>query len=147
MKTFHVKLVTPERTLLEAEVMEVTLPIADGEVTILSEHVPYIGAVKAGEALLKTKEEKTEVVAISGGFVEFDNNILTILADTADYAADIDIARAEAAKKRAEDLRNQAVDMSEEEYARLAAMIEKEFTRIKVARKHASRRGPQIISE
>ena len=147
MKTFHVKLVTPERTLLEAEVMEVTLPIADGEVTILSEHVPYIGAVKAGEALLKTKEEKTEVVAISGGFVEFDNNILTILADTAEYAADIDIARAEAAKKRAEDLRNQAVDMSEEEYARLAAMIEKEFTRIKVARKHASRRGPQIISE
>lgn len=147
MKTFHVKLVTPERTLLEAEVMEVTLPIADGEVTILSEHVPYIGAVKAGEALLKTKEEKTEVVAISGGFVEFDNNVLTILADTAEYAADIDIARAEAAKKRAEDLRNQAVDMSEEEYARLAAMIEKEFTRIKVARKHASRRGPQIISE
>lgn len=147
MKTFHVKLVTPERTLLETEVAEVTLPIADGEVTILSEHVPYIGAVKAGEALLKTKEDKTEVVAISGGFVEFDNNILTILADTAEYAADIDIARAEAAKKRAEDLRNQAVDMSEEEYAQLAAMIEKEFTRIKVARKHASRRGPQIISE
>lgn len=147
MKTFHVKLVTPERTLLETEVAEVTLPIVDGEVTILSEHVPYIGAVKAGEALLKTKEDKTEVVAISGGFVEFDNNILTILADTAEYAADIDIARAEAAKKRAEDLRNQAVDMSEEEYAQLAAMIEKEFTRIKVARKHASRRGPQIISE
>lgn len=147
MKTFHVKLVTPERTLLETEVAEVTLPIADGEVTILSEHVPYIGAVKAGEALLKTKEDKTEVVAISGGFVEFDNNILIILADTAEYAADIDIARAEAAKKRAEDLRNQAVDMSEEEYAQLAAMIEKEFTRIKVARKHASRRGPQIISE
>lgn len=147
MKTFHVKLVTPERTLLETEVIEVTLPIADGEVTILPEHVPYIGAVKAGEALLKTKEGKGEVVAISGGFVEFDNNVLTILADTAEYAADIDIARAEAAKKRAEDLRNQAVDMSEEEYARLAAMIEKEFTRIKVARKHASRRGPQIISE
>ncbi len=147
MKTFGVKLVTPEGVLLETEVSEVTLPIADGEVTILSEHVPYIGAVKAGEALLKTKEDKTEVVAISGGFVEFDNNILTILADTAERAEDIDVARAEEAKKRAEELRNQAVDMSEEEYARLAAAIEKEFTRIKVARKHASRRGPQIISE
>ncbi len=147
MKTFHVKLVTPERTLLETEVVEVTLPIADGEVTILSEHVSYIGAVKAGEALLKTREDKTEIVAISGGFVEFDNSTLTILADTAEYAADIDITRAEVAKKRAEDIRNQAVDMSEEEYAQLAAMIEKEFTRIKVARKHASRRPPQIISE
>ena len=147
MKTFHVKLVTPERLLLETEVAEVTLPIADGEVTILAEHVPYIGAIKAGEALLKTAEGKTEVVAVSGGFVEFDNDILTILADTAERAEDIDIARAEEAKKRAEEIRNQAIDMSEEEYARLAAMIEKEFTRIKVARKHASRRGPQIVSQ
>lgn len=147
MKTLHVKLVTPERTLLDSEVNEVTLPIADGEVTILPEHVPYIGAIKAGEALLKTTDGKTEVVAISGGFVEFDNDVLTILADTAERAEDIDIARAEEAKKRAEDLRHQAVDMSEEEYARLAAVIEKEFTRIKVARKHASRRGPRVISE
>ncbi len=147
MKTLHVKLVTPEQTLLETAVAEVTLPIADGEVTILPEHVPYIGAIKAGEALLKKSDGVSEVVAISGGFVEFDNDTLTILADTAERAEDIDIARAETAKKRAEDLRNQAVDMSEEEYARLAAAIEKEFTRIKVARKHASRRGPQIISE
>jgi len=147
MKTFHVKLVTPERLLLETEVAEVTLPIADGEVTILPEHVPYIGALQVGEALLKTADNKTEMMALSGGFVEFDNDTLTILADTAERAEDIDIARAEEAKKRAEDLHNQAIDMSEEEYARLAAAIEKEFTRIKVARKHASRRGPQIVSE
>lgn len=147
MKTFHVKLVTPEGLLLDTEVVEVTLPILEGEVTILAEHIPYIGALQAGEALLKTNEDNREVVAISGGFVEFDNDTLTILADTAERAEDIDIVRAEEAKKRAEDLRNQAVDMSEEEYARLAAAIEKEFTRIKVARKHASRRGPQIISE
>lgn len=147
MKTLHVKLVTPEQSLLETEVTEVTLPITDGEITVLPEHVPYIGSIQAGEALLKTADGKTEVIAVSGGFVEFDNDVLTILADTAERAEDIDIARAEVAKKRAEDLRNQAVDMSEEEYTRLAAAIEKEFTRIKVARKHASRRGPQIISE
>lgn len=147
MKTFHVKLVTPEGTLLETEVNEVTLPVLDGEVTVLAEHVPYIGALKAGEALIQTKQGKDEILALSGGFVEFDNNTLTILADTAERAEDIDIARAEEAKQRAEKLRNQAIDMSEEEYARLAAAIEKEFTRIKVARKHTSRRGPQIHSE
>ncbi len=147
MKTFHVKLVTPEGSLFDTEVAEVTLPILDGEVTMLAEHIPYIGALRAGEALLQTAAGQTEVVALSGGFVEFDNNTLTILADTAERAEDIDLARAEAAKERAEELRKQAVDMSEEEYARLAAAIEKEFTRIKVARKHASRRGPQIISE
>lgn len=147
MKTLHVKLVTPERLLLETAVAEVTLPIADGEVTILPEHVPYIGALQAGEAILRTAEGKMEVMAISGGFVEFDNDTLTILADTAERAEDIDITRAEAAKKRAEELRHQAVDMSEEEYARLAAAIEKEFTRIKVARKHAPHRGPRVVSE
>ncbi|TXG77275.1 ATP synthase F1 subunit epsilon [Candidatus Dojkabacteria bacterium] len=146
MNFFHVKLVTPEGLLLDTEVTEVTLPILEGEVTILAEHIPYIGALRAGEALLKTKEGKREEIALSGGFVEFDNNILTILADTAERAEDIDIARAEEAKRRAEELRNQAVDMSEEEYARLAAAIEKEFMRIKVARKHASHRGPHILS-
>lgn len=147
MKVFHVKLVTPEGLLLDTEVAEATLPILDGEVTILAEHIPYIGALRAGEALLKMRDGIMEVVALSGGFVEFDNDVLTILADTAERAEDIDIARAEEAKRRAEDLRNQAVDMSEEEYARLAAAIEKEFTRIKVARKHVSRRGPQVLSD
>lgn len=136
------KIVTPERTVVEEEVYQVTLPIEGGEVTLLPEHVPYIGAVKAGEIILRTTVGGEETsLATSGGFVEFHNNTLVILADTAERAEEIDLARAEEARQRAEALKKEKVHMGEEEYARTAAMIEKEFARIKVARKHHSRRG------
>ncbi len=147
MQTLALKIVTPEGVVLEEEVARVTLPVEEGEVTILPQHMPYIGSLGAGEAILIHADETQASFALSGGFVEFDHNTLTVLADTAERAEAIDIERAEAAKQRAEELRSQAADMSEEEYARVAAALEKELVRIKVARKHASRRGPQIISE
>lgn len=141
------KIVTPEGVVLQEEVAQVTLPVEEGEVTLLAEHMPYIGSLSAGEAVLGRADGSEDFFALSGGFVEFDHNTLTVLADTAERAEAIDIERAEVAKKRAEELRNQAVDMNEEEYARVAAALEKELVRIKVARKHTTRRGPQIISE
>lgn len=147
MSSLQLKIVTPEGVVLDEAVAQVTLPVQEGEVTVLPEHVPYIGALQAGEAMIARADGTSQSFALSGGFVELDHDTLTILADTAERAEEIDIARAEAAKKRAEELRNQAVSMGEEEYARVAAALEKELARIKVARKHAARRGPQIISE
>lgn len=147
MSTLALKIVTPEGVVLQEEVVQVTLPVEEGEVTILPEHMPYIGSLQAGEALITHADASQTAFALSGGFVECDNNTLVVLADTAERAEAIDIERAEAAKQRAEELRSQVADMSEEEYARVAAALEKELVRIKVARKHASRRGPQIISE
>ena len=88
-----------------------------------------------------------ETFALSGGFVEFHNNVLVVLADSAEPAAAIDIARAEEAKKRAEELMQRAPDMDEEAYQRTAALLEKERTRLKVARKHHSNRGTLPSSE
>jgi F-type H+-transporting ATPase subunit epsilon len=147
MSTLSIKLVTPERSVVEIEAAGVTLPIADGDVTILPEHVPYIGALKPGEIIVQHTDGSTESLAVSGGFVEFDSNVLSVLADTAERAADIDMERAEAARVRAEALRNEQVSMGEEEYARVAAALEKEMARIKVARKHRSHVGPRVLSE
>lgn len=142
MAQIKFKIVTPERTVVEEEVYQATLPILGGEVTLLPEHMPYIGAIQAGEIILRKEANGEETsLATSGGFVEFHDNTLIILADTAERAEEIDLARAEEARKRAEELKNEQVHMGEEEYARTAAMIEKEFARIKVARKHHSRRG------
>jgi len=136
------KIVTPEKTVMEEEVYQVTLPVLHGEITILPEHVPYIGAIKSGEIVLrKVQNGEEESLATSGGFVEFHDNTLVVLADTAERAEEIDLVRAEEARKRAEDLKKERLTMDDEEYARTAAMIEKEFTRIKVARKHHSRGG------
>lgn len=147
MADLKLKIVTPEGTVVEVPAVRVTLPVTDGEVTILPDHMPYIGSLQAGEAVIGHTDDSESSYALSGGFVEFDHDTLTILADTAERAEDIDLKRAEEARQRAEALRQQATDMSEEEYARLAAAIEKEFARVKVARKHAARRGPRIISE
>jgi F-type H+-transporting ATPase subunit epsilon len=135
------KIVTPERTVHESEVDQATLPVADGEVTILPNHRSYIAALKAGEIILKTDGEEVSMVT-SGGFIEFNNNSLIVLADTAEHPEEIDIKRAEeTARKRAEDLKKQAITMDEMEYAKVAASIEKELVRVRVAKKHHTRKG------
>lgn len=136
------KVVTPERTVIEEEVYQATLPVIHGEVTILPEHMPYIGALSAGEIILRKEQGGEEIsLATSGGFVEFHDNTLSILADTAERAEEIDLARAEEARKRAEELRKEHVGMDDEEYARTAAALEKELARVRVARRHYTRHG------
>lgn len=136
------KIVTPEKVVFEADVYQATLPVEGGEVTILPEHVPYIGTLKAGELILRQEAGGEEISLVtSGGFAEFHENTLLILADTAERAEEIDLARAEEARQRAEKLREKTTQMSDEEYARTAAILEKELARVRVARKHHSRRG------
>ena len=142
MANIHFKIVTPERTVADQEVYQVTLPIQDGEVTVLPEHIPYIGLVRAGEIVLRTEPGGPETsFATSGGFVEFHKNVLVVLADTAERAEEIDLERAEAARTRALELQKERIHMDDEEYARTAALLEKELARIKVARKRHGRTG------
>jgi F-type H+-transporting ATPase subunit epsilon len=136
------KIVTPERTVLEEEVYQATLPVEGGDVTILPNHISYIGAIKAGEIILRKEAGGEEInLVTSGGFVEFHNNTLVVLADTAERAEEIDLARAEEARLRAEQLQKEQAHVGAEEYARTAALIEKEMARVRVAHKHHSKRG------
>jgi len=131
------KIVTPEKTVYEDMIDQATLPVTDGEVTILPNHRSYIASLKPGEIMLKSAGKET-LLATSGGFIEFNGNSLVVLADTAEAAEEIDIKRAEEARKRAEDLKNEKISMDEMEYAKVAAAIEKESARIRVAKKHHS---------
>jgi F-type H+-transporting ATPase subunit epsilon len=138
------KIVTPERIVFESETDQATLPVSNGEVTILPNHRSYIASLKPGEIRLKTGEDETLLVT-SGGFIEFNKNTLIVLADTAERASEIDIKRAEEnARKRAEELKKEKVTMSELEYAKVAASIEKEMARVRVAKKHHSKHGIKI---
>ncbi|MFZ2193251.1 MAG: ATP synthase F1 subunit epsilon [Candidatus Moraniibacteriota bacterium] len=137
------KIVTPEKTVFEDEIDQATLPTTDGEITILPNHRSYIASLKAGEMMLK-KNDKEIFLSISGGFIEFHGNELVVLADTAERAEEIDLKRAEEGRKKAEELKNQRVSMDENEYARVAAAIQKESARIKVARRHRTRGGMRM---
>jgi F-type H+-transporting ATPase subunit epsilon len=138
------KIITPERVVYENQVDQATLPVSDGEVTILPNHRSYIASLKHGEISLKMGENE-KLLVTSGGFIEFNNNELIVLADTAERASEIDIKRAEeTARRRAEELKKEKVTMNELEYAKVAASIEKELVRVSVAKKHHSRHGMKI---
>jgi F-type H+-transporting ATPase subunit epsilon len=137
------KIVTPEKTVFESEIDQATLPVADGEVTILPNHRSYIAALKAGEIDLK-KEGEEIIMATSGGFIEFNDNNLVVLADTAERAEEIDLKRAEEAKAKAEQAMKEKDNMDNADYARVAAAIEKEMARLRVGRKHYTKRGVNI---
>ncbi len=146
--TIKFKIVTPERIVYEDEIDSLTLPTAMGEITILPHHIPLVSTVSAGELIVR-KGVEAHPMAISGGFVEVrEGNQVTVLADTAERVQEIDTARAEEAKERARKLlsERQADDV---DYAALAAKIEKELARLKVARKyaHLKRPGPQISKD
>jgi F-type H+-transporting ATPase subunit epsilon len=142
-KKIKFKIVTPERAVFESEVDQITLPVVDGEVTIMPDHRSYIATLKAGELMFKISGQETLMV-VSSGFIEFNNNVLVVLADTAENAGEIDLKRAEEARKRAEQIKHEKIAMNEMEYARVAAAIEKESARIRVAKKHHTRTGMKI---
>lgn len=139
MPAIAFKIITPERLVFASEVDQATLPALDGEVTILPNHIPYIAPLKSGEIILKRGEEEISL-AVSGGFIEFSANTLSVLADTAERAEEIDVARAEAAKKRAEELKMRRASIDEQEFAKVAAVLERELARIKVAKKYQVRK-------
>ncbi|HRZ95167.1 MAG TPA: F0F1 ATP synthase subunit epsilon [Candidatus Moranbacteria bacterium] len=137
------KIVTPERTVFEDTVDQITLPTTDGEVTILPNHRSYIASLKTGELMLRKGKEENYVY-VSGGFIEFNNNELIVLADAAERAEEIDLKIAEEAKKRAEEIKKQKITLDDTEYARVAAAIERETARIRVAKKHFTKRGMNL---
>ena len=137
------KIVTPEKTVFEEEVDQATLPVTDGEVTIMPGHRSYIASLKPGGVMVKSGNKEIDL-AVSGGFIEFHNNTLIVLADTAERAEEIDVTRAEEARKRAEELKKEKVSMDDGEYARVAALIEKEMNRIKVGGRHHAHRNIKI---
>lgn len=134
------RIATPERVVYESEVDSVTCPTEMGEITILPNHIPLVSNLKPGE--LKVIENgQDKYIAVAGGFVEVrPNNEVIILADAAEHAEEIDIAKAEQARERAQKAMAEQT-LSGEEYAATAAALERSLARLRVARRH---RQPRI---
>ena len=129
------EIVTPDRALVREEVDEVQLPGYEGYFGVLPGHTPLLATLKVGELWYRTGPEK-HFLAIAGGFVEVLPDRVTVLAQIAERAQDIDVARAEAARKRAEErlARSHDVDL---ERARIALM--KSLVRLQVATRARTR--------
>lgn len=133
----NLKILTPEREVFRDEIDQVTLPTQDGEITVLPHHVPLVSILKPGELLIRRGGEVVPL-AVSGGIIEVEGLSVMVLADTAERVEEIIEERAEEGRRRAEELLHEKrVDV--EEYARIAAKMEKELARLKVIRKYRHR--------
>lgn len=141
------ELVTPERLVFRESVESVTLPTAEGEITVLPQHADLVAALVPGVAHF-VKDGSEEDVAVSGGFIEITGgNRVRVLADTAERGFELDVTAIEAAKERAEKVMHEAVRSDDASYAAAAAALERELARYRVALRHrTARRVPTIES-
>lgn len=130
------KIVTPDGITYEDTIEQVSVPTQSGEITVLPRHIPLVSVLKAGE-LRVVKAGEEIILAVSTGVLEVrPSSEIYILADTAERAEYIDIERAEAARKRAEELMAQKQSLEDVEFARLQAKMEKELARLRVGKKY-----------
>ena len=129
------EIVTPERVVLKEDIKQITVPTKDGEITILPLHIPLVATLKPGVLDIRRTNGEIEYISISGGFLEVLKNKLVILADTAERAEEIDLARAEEAHRRAETLMKEEKQLDQKKFAAVNAMIEKELARTKAAKR------------
>ena len=135
----HVDIVTPERLLYSEEVDMVTLPGVDGQMGVLRGHAPLLSTLDIGEIALHRGSD-VEYLAVSGGVVEVRPDKVTILADTAEEAEEIDVARAQEARDRAQQSLEEGVP-AEHQPVMLQA-LRRSNLRLKVARRRRSQRRP-----
>jgi F-type H+-transporting ATPase subunit epsilon len=137
MATFRLEVVTAERMVFADDVNEVVAWGLEGQLGILPHHAPLMTMLQPGDLLIK-KDNEEEYLAISGGFLEVRPDKVIILADASERAEEIDVARAEAAKRRAEATlkeRPPGVDAAAE------AALRRSLARLKVAERR--RRKPR----
>jgi F-type H+-transporting ATPase subunit epsilon len=125
------ELATPTRLVVSAEVDEVVAPGSLGYFGVLPGHAPLLATLGIGELTYRIGRDEHHV-AVSGGFAEVRNDKVIILADSAETPADVDRARAEQARERAE-ARLSGRTQEEVDYTRAAAALARALTRLQVA--------------
>ena len=134
-ETIELTVVTPERQLLRETVVEVTIPGVDGAFGILPGHAPMMTELGNGELSYHTATSPHPILlSILRGFAEVLPDRVTLLAETAERAEEIDVARAEAAKARAE--KRLASSDPNIDWDRAIVALERAVIRIQVARKY-----------
>ena len=130
----HCDIVTQERIVFSDEVDMVVAPGADGVLGILPHHSPLLTTLKHGELLIR-KGGQEFPFAIGGGILEVTPSKVTVLADSAEHADEIDTARADAARQRAQELLTQGLPPGSDRFAEIENALRRSNIRLKVGQK------------
>ena len=134
MSSFRLQIVTPDGGLFDGQAEALRLRTSEGYVSIRAGHVDYIAALDVGMVSV-TKDGTTRDAACGGGFISVEKGDVRLVATTFEYADEIDVERAEFAKKRAEERIAQAQE--ERDIALAKAKLSRALNRIDVAEKQA----------
>ena len=138
-KKLKLKIITPEKLILEEEVEQVTFPTPQGELTVLPGHIPLIVGLSSGDIVAVINGEHVPF-AVVNGFVEVKRDkenatTVAILADFAEHVSELSDTAIEKTKARAEELRKQMESKEVVGFEHLAAELERSLTRVKIADK------------
>ena len=138
--SIELQIVVPDRAIVKEQVDEVEIPGVDGYFGVLPGHTPLMAALSVGELWYRKGQEKT-YLAIAYGFAEVLPDRVTILAQLAERAEEIDLERAERARARAS---GRLEGKSDLDYTRARIALMKSLTRLQVSSRIASGAGPRL---
>jgi F-type H+-transporting ATPase subunit epsilon len=137
--TIRCEIVSQDRMVFEGDVDIVVLPGADGEMGVLPHHAPLLTTLKYG--IIKVRQKANEqIFTVAGGVAEIQPNIVTVLADAAENIEEIDVARAEAARKHAEEALSKIDSDDADTYEKLEMALKRSNLRLDAVKRHRSGR-------
>ena len=142
----RIEIVSQDRKVYEGDADMVVIPGADGEMGILPNHAPVLSTLRFG--ILKVRYQgKEEDFAVAGGVVEVQPDMVTVLADAAENVEEIDVARAEAAKHRAEEMLEAGPPPDTDTYLAMEAALRRSNLRLEAVRRYRGRSRPSGMGE
>ncbi len=141
-ETIKFEIVTPERVVLKRQARQILVPTEEGEITILPKHTPLVSILKPGVIEAVLEDDSTEIMSVSGGFVEVLQSKVVILADSAERAEELDEEAIEKARKKAQESKDKAESEDEVEFIEITAKLERELARLRAVKKWRSLKGP-----
>ncbi|MBK5106678.1 MAG: ATP synthase F1 subunit epsilon [Anaerolineales bacterium] len=131
------EVVSQDRMVWEGDADIVVVPGEAGEMGILPNHAPLLSTLKFGILKVRSKDEE-ELFTIAGGVIEVQPDLITVLADSAENVAEIDVARAEDARKRAEEILKEGPPQDTDAYLKLEAALRRSNLRLEAVRRFRS---------
>ncbi len=133
------EIVSQDRQVFSGNADMVIVPGVQGEMGILPNHAPLLSTLKFGILRIRYRGEE-QVFTVAGGVIEVQPDIVTIMADAAENVQEIDISRAEAAKRRAEEILKQGPPPDSDSYLRLEAALRRSNLRLDAVRRYRGHR-------
>jgi F-type H+-transporting ATPase subunit epsilon len=133
------EIVSQDRQVFSGEADMVIVPGSQGEMGILPNHAPLLSTLKFGILRVRSKGQE-QIFTIAGGVIEVQPDLVTVMADAAENVQEIDINRAEAAKRRAEEILKQGIPPDSDSYLKIESALRRSNLRLEAVKRYRGQR-------